>query len=82
MATWKDDVEAAIASLGGEAQLEDIYNTIAKRRRNMALHWRSTVRQILQAYDPESTHYYRGKPPIFYHAGKGRWGLLRAKRKA
>lgn len=62
--TWREAVDRALRSLGGEASLESIYGAIAPERRQTD-HWRPKIRQTLQ----------RG----FRSTERGRWSLPDAK---
>lgn len=48
--TWREAVGRALASLGGEASLQSIYEAIAPERRAGRRHWKPKVRQILQMH--------------------------------
>ncbi|QNO36703.1 hypothetical protein H4J02_09390 [Protaetiibacter sp. SSC-01] len=78
MATWKSDVIAALRSLGGEANLSDIYAAVAARRRTLPESWQAIVRQVIESHSSDSNN-FKGKD-VFYSAGgigSGRWGLRR-----
>ena len=62
---WIGVVRATLASLGGEADLSDIYGKIEGRRPTGTRHWREKVRQSLR----------RGG---FVRVGRGRWALPEA----
>lgn len=48
--TWRDVVEDALRSLGGEATLRDIYAAVEPRRRSPNPHWRDKTRQVLREF--------------------------------
>jgi site-specific DNA-methyltransferase (adenine-specific) len=58
--TWREAVDRALRSLGGEASLNSIYDAIAPERQQTE-HWRPKIRQTLQ----------RG----FENRGRGRWSV-------
>lgn len=80
MAAWKDDLVKALEGLGGQANLEDIYKAVGRRRRNKPPNWQSTVRVILQHHNPDSSRFGPMTEPLFCALGRGRWGL-RSRRK-
>ncbi len=48
--TWRDVVAEALSSLGGEAELRQIYAAVEPRRRSPNPHWRDKTRQVLSGY--------------------------------
>jgi hypothetical protein len=74
---WLREVKKALEQLGGEATLAELYARIDKNYKEpKAASWKSSVRQTLQYYDPESG-YYVGREPLFSRRGRGKWALVR-----
>lgn len=62
--TWRESVLAAIATLGGQAHLDDIYTIVAGRRALLSKFWREKVRQTA------ATHALRVAPATYaLHGG-------------
>jgi len=64
--TWKSIVRQAMVSLGGEAQLKDLYEKIsgvAGDRIEANVNWQAKVRQVLQ------------RAGCFFQVERGRWAL-------
>ena len=61
--TWRDVIAAALAAIGGEAELGEIYRAVEPRRRSPNPWWRDKVRQVLR----------EGAP--FENVGERRWRL-------
>lgn len=49
--TWRHVIADALATLGGEAELREIYAAVEPRRRSPNPHWRDKTRQVLAQYD-------------------------------
>jgi hypothetical protein len=78
MATWKSDVIAALRSLGGEADLREIYAAVSARRHPLPESWQAIIRQVIESHSSDS-NVFKGED-VFYSAGgigSGRWGLRR-----
>jgi hypothetical protein len=82
MTTWREEIEAALRELGGEARLKDIYDVIQIRRSgNLSESWRATVRRELEQ-NSSDTESHRGRHDTFYSVegiGGGVWGLRELK---
>jgi len=79
---WQPRLVAALQELGGEAKLTDIYAQIERAHQGSLLgFWKSTVRQTLQTHDPDS-RYFQFQDALFYHKGRGTWGLRTSAAKA
>lgn len=80
MATWKEDVERALESIGGIGSLAEIYDAIRRIRSNpFPPSWRAIVRRELE-YNSSDSQSYKHKTDIFYSVrgiGLGVWGLRR-----
>lgn len=78
MATWLDDIQQALAKLGGVASLEQLYGELKRLRRSSTTpKWRTTVRGIILKRSSNSTS-FRGPDDLFYSVegiGSGVWGL-------
>ncbi|OYO08171.1 hypothetical protein CGZ98_16600 [Enemella evansiae] len=77
MATWKDDIVAALGALGGSAAYADIYEEVARRRTSLPKSWRFIIRRTIQDHSSDSAG-YKGREDLFVavrglHAGE--WGL-------
>lgn len=53
--TWREVVEDALAAIGGEASLGEIYAAVEPRRRSANPHWRDKTRQVLAQYGSSFT---------------------------
>src|ERR1044071_7831089 len=51
---WRDDLIAALASLGGAGHLNDIYQAVERIRTPLTKQWKGTVRCKLQQYSSDS----------------------------
>jgi hypothetical protein len=72
---WKDKVIEALESLGGQANLNDVYQYIQNNTtRNLSKTWQTTIRRTLYNYSSD-VDAYLGGDDLFEHLGKGRWGL-------
>ncbi|GAB3087757.1 hypothetical protein GCM10027215_36030 [Nocardioides zeae] len=49
MATWKEDIATALAALGGEASLSEIYAELPRLCPDLRNEWQATVRGDLGA---------------------------------
>jgi hypothetical protein len=79
-ATWLDDVKSALKLLGGQAHLEDIYESVRKLReqnnRSIPLSWKSLVRKNLEENSSDSDA-HAGTSDLFSmkQKGSGVWSL-------
>jgi len=72
---WRDEVSAALAAMGGEANLADLYDYVRRTTsRELPQTWQATVRFILQLHSSD-TETFRGGHDLFEHLGRGYWGL-------
>lgn len=72
---WKDRVMDALESLGGQANLADIYQHVRDNTtRKLSKTWQTTIRRTLYNYSSDVGAYLGGED-LFQHLGKGRWGL-------
>lgn len=78
MGVWRDDVVAALANLGGQAHLNDIYGEVEKvRAEPLPVSWRDIIRRELEYNSSDSTN-FKGNHDLFYSVhgiGMGVWGL-------
>ena len=75
---WFTDILLGLRSLGGEADLPDLYHWLELNRLGeFPLNWKSVVRASLQAYCSESKQYRAGNPDVFQRTGRGRWAIRR-----
>jgi type III secretion system FlhB-like substrate exporter len=73
--TWKEEIILALAGLGGEANLIDIYNFVQRNtNRKLSETWRATIRRTLQSYSSDMKSYLGGED-LFEHVDTGRWAL-------
>lgn len=71
---WRDRVLAALASLGGEASLEALYDRVlVTANRSLAPTWQATVRRTLDDHCPTSPNYIG--PHLFDSPSEGVWRL-------
>ncbi len=74
--SWKDEIIAALRSLGGEASLANIYDQIESNSiRNLPENWKAIVRYTLQLYSSDTDTFKAGGEDLFRHLGRGQWGL-------
>jgi len=72
---WKDEVVSALAVLGGEARLPEIYALIHETTsRKLPTSWQDIIRYTLYIHSSESPA-YRGGDDLFRRVGRGYWGL-------
>lgn len=77
---WLDEIQAAMADLGGDASYSDLNQRIQERN-NIDLSsrkdWRAQVRGTIERFSSDSK-VFAGKSDIFYSVGgirSGHWGL-------
>lgn len=78
MATWREDIAAALTKLGGVGNYQEIYAEVAARRGSLPDSWQATVRGAIEQASSDSANYRPGAPDIFYSVdglGRGAWGL-------
>lgn len=72
---WTDEVVSALAALGGEARLPEIYALIHETTtRKLPVSWQDIIRYTLYIHSSESPA-YRGGEDLFRRVGRGLWGL-------
>lgn len=75
---WVDDIIAAYESLGGISGHKALYDRVRRIRqsagRSLPPHFKSLVRQTLQAHCSGSRQ-YRGQPDLFVCLSPGQWAL-------
>lgn len=78
MAKWYEDVAKALAALGGEAELDAIYEAVENiRRERLPANWQAIIRKELALNSSDSLA-HAGERDLFYSAegiGKAVWGL-------
>lgn len=76
--SWKDEIQNALAHLGGEAPLQEIYDYVEKSvKGSLSTNWTATIRGTLERFSSDSKA-FSGKEDIFYSVhgvGSGVWGL-------
>lgn len=80
MRPWKDEIIDALESLGGQANLSDIYDRIALRRSGLSPSWKATVRNTIECHSSDSNNFSARGEDLFFSVnglGKGEWGLRR-----
>lgn len=81
MTTWREEVEAALQTLGGQGTLEEIYSQVRKAtKRELPPTWQAIVRRELE-YNSTDSDSYQGRHNLFYSVrgiGQGVWGLRSA----
>lgn len=80
---WRDDVKAALASLGGEAKLHQIYAEVRRIRlangRTLPTNTNAIIRRELE-YNSSDSNAFTGRLDWFQSIGgigSGRWALKR-----
>jgi hypothetical protein len=75
---WKDRVIDALESLGGQANLNDIYQYVQDNTSGkLSKTWQTIIRRTLYNFSSD-VDAYLGGDDLFQHLGKGRWGLRTA----
>lgn len=78
MATWKQDIVLAIFELGGKASLDDIYETVKRKREaKLPKSWQAIIRGTIETHSSDSDA-YTNRENLFYSVdgiGSGVWGL-------
>lgn len=76
--SWKDEIQNALAHLGGEAPLQEIYDYVEKSvKGSLSTNWTATIRGTLERFSSDSKA-FSGKEDSFYSVhgvGSGVWGL-------
>ena len=76
---WRDDLIAALASLGGAGHLNDIYQAVERIRTPLTKQWKGTVRCKLQQYSSDSRWWRhastRNRADLFTNPRAGYWQL-------
>lgn len=55
MATWLEDVTAAITKIGGKGSLDEIYNAVLiTRSQKLSKNWRAIVRRTIEENSSDS----------------------------
>jgi hypothetical protein len=78
MALWRDDVLAAVKSIGGSGTLAEIYDAVSKIREDLPTSWQAIVRREVEESSPDSES-YKGKYNYYFSVegiGSGVWGLI------
>ncbi len=78
MTKWRDDVEAALRSIGGQGTLSEIYEAVRSvRQGNLPPSWQAIVRRELE-YNSSDSDSHQKRFDLFYSVrgiGSGVWGL-------
>jgi MoxR-like ATPase len=76
---WREEVEAALTELGGEADLANIYRQVQSTRgADLTDNWQASIRWALEAHSSDSKVWKRETPDLFRRLGNGRWALRSA----
>jgi HNH endonuclease len=77
VASWTEDIVAAIAALGGTGSYDDIYSEVTRIRRDLPPSWKEIIRRRIQDLSSDSVGFKRGEDLFFSVEGLGRgvWGL-------
>jgi len=77
MASWTEDIVAALTALGGTGSYDDIYRQVARIRGDLPASWKDIVRRRIQDLSSDSVGFKRGADLFFSVEGLGRgvWGL-------
>jgi HNH endonuclease len=76
MPTWLEDVQLALATLGGVAPLKTIYEEIARTRSNLPVSYDAIIRRTIETNSSDSSVF--GGNDLFFSVhgkGEGIWGL-------
>ncbi|MBI9045409.1 MAG: DUF4268 domain-containing protein [Anaerolineaceae bacterium] len=74
MATWVEDIVQALTNLGGQAELNQIYNEVKRIRRSpLPKTWKGCIQERLEAHCPGYKH-FKGKD-YFRKLDYGIWSL-------
>ncbi|RUU39462.1 HNH endonuclease [Mesorhizobium sp. M6A.T.Ca.TU.002.02.2.1] len=78
MQTWREDVEDAVRSIGGQGSLDQIYEAVQSlSARPLPPSWRAIVRRELE-YNSSDSESYQRRFDLFFSVrgiGAGIWGL-------
>jgi hypothetical protein len=77
MATWAEDIVAALTVLGGTGSYDDIYAEVARIRGYLPPSWKEIIRRRIEDLSSDSEG-FKGGADLFYSAeglGQGVWGL-------
>lgn len=77
MATWVEDIVAALTALGGTGSYDDIYNEVARIRQDLPRSWKEVIRSRIEQRSSDSAA-FQGKEDLFFSVeglGRGVWGL-------
>ena len=69
---------AALADLGGEGYLDEIYAGVASRRTDLPPSWTAIIRATIESSSSDSANFREGSKDLFFSVGgigSGRWGL-------
>ncbi len=77
---WVDDIREALIEIGGEANLQAIYQIVEMKRkaagRTTPKSLDATVRQSIEAHCPTSDNYKKGNGKYFAHVARGRYRII------
>lgn len=77
MTTWREDVETALRSIGGQGTLSQIYDAVRARvSRPLPATWQAIVRRELE-YNSSDSESYQHRYDLFFSVrgiGAGVWG--------
>lgn len=59
---WGEVIDKALASLGGEATLQELYSEIEGKRPTATKHWKEQIRKVLQQFYRKVSHATYGLP--------------------
>ena len=77
MATWVEDIVAALTALGGTGSYDDIYNEVARIHQDLPRSWKEVIRGRIEQRSSDSAA-FQGKEDLFFSVeglGRGVWGL-------
>ena len=77
MASWVEDIVAALTNLGGTGSLDDIYSEVARIRPERPPSWKTVIRRGILDRSSDSAGFKRGEDLFFSVEGLGGgvWGL-------
>ena len=77
MASWTEDIVAALTALGGTGSYNDIYSEVARIRQDLPRSWKEIIRSRIEQRSSDSAA-FQGKEDVFFSVeglGHGVWGL-------
>src|SRR5579862_5489279 len=77
MASWTEDIVAALTALGGTGSYDEIYSGVERIRRDPPPSWKDIIRRRIQDLSSDSAG-FKHREDLFFSVeglGRGVWGL-------